>query len=166
MITFYIRYIIYTLIVFLMNVQDSTRKAYIDGGTGLVNRARWIELMNKDLSASKPIAILMIDMNGLKQVNDTLGHEAGDQIIYQLSDILRKNLPLTSVICRWGGDEFTVLLTNVNRAQLDLHIHRIIAEGEKYNANHPELPLHFAIGNAEIHHTIQTAAGIDHTASA
>ena len=140
--------IIYTLIVFLMNVQDSTRKAYTDGGTGLVNRARWIELMNKDISPSKPVAILMIDLNGLKQVNDTLGHKFGDQIICQLSDILRKTLPLTSVICRWGGDEFTVLLNNVNRAQLDLQIHRILAESEKYNAEHPELPLHFAIGDA------------------
>ena len=140
--------IIYTLIVFLMNVQDSTRKAYTDGGTGLVNRARWIELMNKDISPSKPVAILMIDLNGLKQVNDTLGHKFGDQIICQLSDILRKTLPLTSVICRWGGDEFTVLLNNINRAQLDLQIHRILAESEKYNAEHPELPLHFAIGDA------------------
>jgi len=140
--------IIYTLIIFLLNVQDATRKAYTDGGTGLVNRTRWIELMNKDTSSAKPFAILMIDMNGLKQVNDTLGHEAGDRMIVALSGILRKTVPHTGVICRWGGDEFTVLLNDVNRTQLDLQIQRIISESEKYNADHPELPVHFAIGNA------------------
>ncbi|MBE6665746.1 MAG: GGDEF domain-containing protein [Ruminococcaceae bacterium] len=140
--------IIYTLIIFLKSVQDTTRKAYTDSGTGLVNRARWIELMNKDISASKPCAVLMIDMNGLKQVNDTLGHDAGDKMIFNLSDILRKTLPRTSVICRWGGDEFTVLLTDVNRERLDLEIRNIFAESEKYNAENPDLPIHFAIGAA------------------
>jgi len=140
--------IVYTLIIFLLNVQDATKKAYTDGGTGLINRTRWMELMNKEAAPSKPFAILMIDMNGLKQVNDTLGHDAGDRMIVALSDILRKTLPLTSVICRWGGDEFTVLLSDVNRAQLDLQIQRIISESEAYNAAHPELPVHFAIGNA------------------
>ena len=140
--------IVYTLIIFLMSVQDSTRKAYTDGKTGLVNRARWIELMSKDVSDSKPCAILMIDMNGLKQVNDTFGHDAGDQMILRLSNILRKTLPHTSVICRWGGDEFTVLLTDVNRKRLDLKIQNIFAEKEKYNAENPDLPIHFAIGTA------------------
>ena len=140
--------IVYTLIIFLMSVQDSTRRAYTDSGTGLVNRARWIDLMNKDVSAAKPCAILMIDMNGLKQVNDTQGHTAGDKMIFSLSEILRKTLPRTSVICRWGGDEFTVLLTDINRERLDLEILNIFAETEKYNAEHPELPIHFAIGAA------------------
>ena len=140
--------IVYTLIIFLLSIQDSTRRAYTDSGTGLVNRVRWIDLMNKDISSSKPCAILMIDMNGLKQVNDTLGHAAGDRMIFSLSEILRKTLPRTSVICRWGGDEFTVLLTDVNRERLDLEIRNIFAESEKYNAEHPELPIHFAIGAA------------------
>ena len=140
--------IIYTLIIFLMSVQESTRRAYTDSGTGLVNRARWMELMNKNTPAQKPYAIMMIDMNGLKNVNDTLGHDAGDQMIFQLSAILRKTLPRTAVICRWGGDEFAVLLSDTNRAHLDLQISRLFSEGEKYNAEHPELPVHFSVGAA------------------
>lgn len=90
----------------------------------------------------------MIDMNGLKQVNDTLGHAAGDLMIFRLSDILRKTLPSSAIICRWGGDEFAVLLTDTNRAHLDLQLGKLLSESKKYNEEHPELPIHFAVGAA------------------
>lgn len=89
-------FIIYMLIVFLNTVQNTTRKAYTDSRTGLVNRTRWNELMNNDNSIPEPYAILMMDLNGLKQMNDTLGHEAGDQMIFQLSNILRNTLFLST----------------------------------------------------------------------
>lgn len=130
----------------MISVQNATRKTYTDSRTGLVNRARWAELMNNERSGTEPCAILMIDMNGLKQVNDTLGHDAGDEMISRLSDILRRTLPRRSVICRWGGDEFTILLTGVNREQLNQQTGRIVSAGEKYNAEYPELPIHFAVG--------------------
>lgn len=138
--------IVYILIIFLQSVQSSTRKAYTDSRTGLVNRARWTELMNENSSTTDLFAILIIDMNGLKKANDTLGHDAGDQMIFRLSDILRRTLPRKSVICRWGGDEFAVLLTEVNREQLDQQTDRIVSAGEKYNNEHPELPIYFAVG--------------------
>jgi len=138
--------IIYTLIIFLLSVQDATRKAYTDSGTGLVNRAKWVELMNEDFSSSKPYSILMIDMNELKKVNDSKGHDAGDRMIVGLSDILRRTIPANGVICRWGGDEFAVLLTDIDRAQLDLQIGKLLSEGERYNKENPDLPIHFAVG--------------------
>lgn len=139
--------IVYTLIIFLNSVQDATRKAYTDSRTGLVNRTRWNELMNSSTIAD-PYAILVVDLNGLKRVNDTLGHEAGDQMIYHLSGILRSTLPRSSVICRWGGDEFTILLPGVNRTQVDQQIASLYTATELYNASAPELPIHFAIGSA------------------
>ena len=141
-------FILYTLLIFLGSVQDATQKAYIDSRTGLVNRTRWNELMNAPVSASEAYAILVVDLNGLKRVNDTLGHEAGDQMILALSQILRNSLPRSSVICRWGGDEFTALLTGVNRERLAQHLQMLFAEGEQYNLDHPELPVHFAVGAA------------------
>lgn len=143
-----VSFIIYTSVVFLKSVQESTRKAYTDSRTGLDNRTRWNELMNSDATPSEPYAILVVDLNGLKQVNDTLGHEAGDQMIYALSSILRNTLPRNSVICRWGGDEFTVLLNGVTRAKLDQHIDSLTAAGEAYNVDYPNLPIHFAVGAA------------------
>ncbi|MBQ3192561.1 MAG: GGDEF domain-containing protein [Oscillospiraceae bacterium] len=141
-------FIVYTLIVFLKNVQESTRKAYIDSRTGLENRARWNELMHSDIPLPEPYAILVIDLNGLKQVNDTLGHDAGDRMIYALSAILRSTLPRSSVICRWGGDEFAAAIPGIGRAQLDEQIRNLLRAGEKYNAETPELPVHFALGAA------------------
>lgn len=141
-------FIAYTLIIFVSSVQNATRKAYTDSRTGLINRTRWNELMNAHVSAAEQYAILVVDLNGLKRVNDTLGHEAGDRMILALSKILRNSLPGSSVICRWGGDEFTVWLTGVNRERLDQHLQMLFTEGEKYNQDHPELPVHFAVGAA------------------
>ncbi len=138
--------IVYTLIIFMMSVQDTTRKAYTDTYTGLVNRTRWTEIMNMDIPASKPYAVMMIDMNGLKRVNDTLGHDAGDEMIFRLSQILRKALPSSAVICRWGGDEFAVLMTDTTRAHTEEQIGKLFSECENYNVEHPELPIHFAVG--------------------
>ena len=129
-----------------MSVQDATRKAYTDSSTGLVNRTRWTELMNKDIPASKPYAVMMIDMNGLKHINDTLGHDAGDEMIFRLSDILRGALPASAVICRWGGDEFAVLVTVKNRAHMEEQIAKLFSECDKYNRISPDLPIHFAVG--------------------
>ena len=132
--------------------EDSMALEYISVGslflTGLVNRARWNELMSTDISLPEPYGILVIDLNGLKRVNDTLGHEAGDQMIFQLSCIMRNSLPRNSVICRWGGDEFTVLLTAVSRSKLDQYMESLFSASEKYNTEHPELPIHFALGAA------------------
>lgn len=141
-------FIVYTSIVFLKNIQESTRMAHTDSRTGLENRTRWNELMNGDIALTEPYGILVIDLNGLKQANDTLGHDAGDQMIFQLSSILRNALPPHSVICRWGGDEFAILLTGVNRSQLDQQINSLLSATETYNADHPELPIHFAVGAA------------------
>ena len=141
-------FIVYTLVIFLRSVQAATRKAYTDSRTGLVNRTRWNELMNAPSPTTKQYAILVVDLNGLKRVNDTQGHDAGDRMILALSDILRNSLPRSSVICRWGGDEFTALLTGVSRDLLEQHMQVLYANAESYNRDHPELPVHFAVGTA------------------
>lgn len=141
-------FVIYTLIVFTSGVQNATRKAYTDVRTGLVNRARWNELMHSDTAMAEPYGFVMIDLNGLKRVNDTLGHEAGDQMIFRFSSILRNTMPRSSVICRWGGDEFAILLAGTDRAMLERHIGELFAANKKYNTDHPELPIHFSLGTA------------------
>ena len=143
-----VSFTIYMMTVFIKSVQDSTRKAYTDSRTGLDNRTRWNELMNRDSALPEPYAVLFIDLNGLKKVNDTLGHEAGDRMIFQLSSILRNTLPRNSVICRWGGDEFAVLLTGVDRNQMNQWVDALYAAAGSYNADHPELPIHFSVGAA------------------
>lgn len=139
-------FILYALIVFISHATNISRSAYTDSRTGLANRLRWNELMQDDVQVPEPFGILLLDLNGLKKVNDTFGHEAGDRMIFHFANILRNTLPGSGVICRWGGDEFSVLLTGVSRSQLDGHIQALVHATEEYNTANPDFPIHFAIG--------------------
>lgn len=141
-------FIICALTMFVTNIAETSRQAYADERTGLANRFRWNELMNEEISSKTTCAILMFDLNGVKHINDTYGHDNGDKLIFNFSNILRNTLPGTSVICRWGGDKFTVMLLDVTRAQLENHILSISQATEEYNAFSPEHPISYAVGAA------------------
>jgi diguanylate cyclase (GGDEF)-like protein/PAS domain S-box-containing protein len=107
----------------LASVRDiSERKAYTeslrhlalhDGLTGLANRTLFGELVLKTLASAKrtnePRAILVLDLDGFKQVNDTLGHGQGDALLKQVGDGLVAALREGDTIARLGGDEFAIL---------------------------------------------------------
>ena len=77
-----------------------------------------------------------------------MGHEAGDRMICAFADILSSALPSSCVICRWGGDEFTVLLPKVNREKLTRYMDALSHATDEYNATDPEVKLYYAIGEA------------------
>jgi diguanylate cyclase (GGDEF)-like protein/PAS domain S-box-containing protein len=91
--------------------------------TGLLNRRRFeIELavyLSQGPAAHAPGAVLVLDIDDFKQINDTLGHSAGDELIAAVADILRTNLRDTDVLARLGGDEFAVLLPNTRRSEAE-----------------------------------------------
>ncbi|MBP8080692.1 MAG: EAL domain-containing protein [Arenimonas sp.] len=97
--------------------RDIRRMAYTDPLTGLANRLSFRELLDDRLltlhANSGELALLFIDLDDFKRVNDTLGHEAGDEVLSQLSARLRLTLERVGAnatdIARFGGDEFTVL---------------------------------------------------------
>lgn len=85
--------------------------SYHDYLTGLYNRAYFkkeLDLMDRE--ELLPISIIMGDVNGLKFMNDVYGHEAGDNLLKRIAQILKQVCPKESIIARWGGDEFTVIL--------------------------------------------------------
>ncbi len=90
------------------------RLAYIDAVTGLPNRIRFHELVQEAVLAAqreqRPIALLLMDLNRFKDVNDTLGHDRGDSLLQQVGLRLRNALFEQDVVARIGGDEFGVLL--------------------------------------------------------
>jgi diguanylate cyclase (GGDEF)-like protein/PAS domain S-box-containing protein len=92
-----------------------------DSLTGLWNRARFEEEVTRHLLEAKRYnlrgAFLFIDVDHLKQVNDTFGHHVGDQALKKLAGILKHRLRITDPIGRWGGDEFAVLLPRVDGPQ-------------------------------------------------
>ncbi len=88
------------------------REARHDPLTGLANRTQLAEQMGAALVASKSnVAVLLIDLDDFKAVNDSLGHEAGDQVLMMVADRLQKCVRDSDVVARLGGDEFAVLLT-------------------------------------------------------
>lgn len=143
-----IAFIVYAIVMFITRVVDTTQKAYADERTGLSNKAYWDELMNEHVPVRGSIGIIMMDLNGLKQVNDKLGHEAGDRMIFDFSHILRNVLPSDSVICRWGGDEFAVLMTEVDREKVEVYVETIQNAVEDYNASNSHASIFFAVGFA------------------
>jgi diguanylate cyclase (GGDEF)-like protein len=82
--------------------------------TGLKNRRRFGEDLRTELARSRREdtvgAVLMLDLDNFKQVNDTLGHPAGDRVIADLAGVLRQRMRATDVVARLGGDEFAIVL--------------------------------------------------------
>ena len=91
------------------------REAVIDDLTGLLNRRGWEDTARRELAragrSGTPVALVTIDLDGLKELNDSLGHEEGDRVLRETGDRLRRALRATDVVARLGGDEFAALLT-------------------------------------------------------
>jgi diguanylate cyclase (GGDEF)-like protein len=89
-----------------------------DGLTGLFNRKFMEELIGDAINRSKrshtPQALLMIDVDSFKQVNDTFGHGAGDEVLLRLTRLLESHKRSTDYLGRWGGDELVLLLTDTD----------------------------------------------------
>jgi len=92
--------------------------AYYDVLTKLPNRTQFTEMLkeeiNKALKNNTSGAILFIDLDNFKNVNDTLGHNYGDELLRQIAEKLRKVLREQDIACRLGGDEFLILLRGIN----------------------------------------------------
>ncbi|MBI9010259.1 MAG: PAS domain S-box protein [Tenericutes bacterium] len=88
--------------------------------TGLYNRRYFVESYNKmDNPRYYPLGILMLDVNGLKIINDAYGHAVGDIALKKVSDMLQNSCRKDDIICRIGGDEFAVILPNVSQDELE-----------------------------------------------
>ncbi|MCE0537299.1 GGDEF domain-containing protein [Kineosporia rhizophila] len=87
------------------------RAARLDPLTNLVNRRGGADAISEaaSLPAGEPVALLLIDLDGFKEVNDTKGHLAGDVVLQEVSAALRTAARLEDVVARWGGDEFVVV---------------------------------------------------------
>jgi diguanylate cyclase (GGDEF)-like protein/PAS domain S-box-containing protein len=89
--------------------------------TGLLNRRGFAAELERQHSTSlrhrDHAALVVLDLDGLKRVNDTLGHAAGDEVLKAVADVLRRRLRATDVVARLGGDEFAVILPRVDEAQ-------------------------------------------------
>lgn len=123
--------------------------SFHDYMTGLYNRGFFEEEAQRLLvERHLPVGIIMCDINRLKVVNDTLGHQKGDELIKSTADILKRSFRSSDVIGRIGGDEFAILLPASTKQAVISRINRIMKEIEQYNSDHPEQNLSIAIGYA------------------
>ncbi len=93
--------------------------AGIDPLTGLLNRRSAITRLNRsvdDAAVGRRSSLILLDLDHFKQLNDTLGHEAGDDALQQVARVLRAFVRPVDSVCRWGGEEFLVLLPDAGEA--------------------------------------------------
>ncbi len=116
--------------IVMVNVVDiSDRRRYLDRLshladhdvlTGLANRRRFEVELERHLDRSRrhgPVgALLLLDLDNFKQVNDSLGHNAGDELLVTIAGLLRRSIRSTDVVARVGGDEFAIMLTDGDQA--------------------------------------------------
>jgi diguanylate cyclase (GGDEF)-like protein len=133
-------------------LEDRTEQVYkiaaLDGLTGLYNRQcgeqRLVEEMSRSQRHGSPLTIILVDLNGLKRINDTLGHAAGDLALRYFAERLQKAVRGSDVPIRLGGDEFLILLPECKLSEVHLVLNRL--DGLTVEFEEHTIPLEFAAG--------------------
>ena len=117
--------------------------------TGLYNRIYFEEEMSRiEKARYGTVGILSCDVDGLKLVNDTLGHDQGDRLLVAAARVIRDSFREGDLAARIGGDEFAIVLPNTTEPAVENACQRIQETVDTYNATTPELPLSISVGFA------------------
>lgn len=118
-----------------------------DALTGLYNRA-WFqhEILSKEVVSYDPIGLIMCDIDGLKIINDTIGHKAGDKMLISTAKILKECVSKKDMVFRIGGDEFVILQPKSSIQLVRDVCERIKHKISNYNEINSELPLSLSLG--------------------
>ena len=84
--------------------------AGIDALTGLYNRWSMARFLSDAFQAERPFCLVMCDIDDFKKINDTYGHECGDEVLKHIARMIQRFVPEGSYVCRWGGEELLLLL--------------------------------------------------------
>ncbi len=136
----------------ITTIKDTEEKleklAHYDPLTGLTNRLLFHNRLQHDLAVSKreqkDLGLILLDLDGFKEVNDSLGHPAGDQLLVQVGQRLQDSIRESDTVARLGGDEFVIILTNIKQENnLALLARKILAT----------LSTPYTIGNEQVNIT-------------
>ncbi len=135
--------------------------AHIDELTGINNRRSLVELTEHEFNLAMqyqlPLSIVMFDVDGFKQINDTFGHHVGDQVLQHLTQVVRSKLRSADIIGRYGGDEFVILFPHTTAQEtlpLARRIHASIST-VRIETDKGQLAFTISIGIAQTVHSEQ-----------
>ncbi|WP_027856205.1 GGDEF domain-containing protein [Marinobacterium jannaschii] len=135
-----------------------------DALTGLHNRGYWQECLeaefNRFLRNRRKSSLIMVDIDHFKQINDRLGHPAGDEVISQLARLLHQHARKTDIVGRYGGEEYGVILLDTSARQAEIFAERLRRAAELMLVNYQGTEISFTIslGIAEVETDQQGAA--------
>ncbi|MEW5722842.1 MAG: sensor domain-containing diguanylate cyclase [Thermodesulfobacteriota bacterium] len=126
------------------------RLATLDSLTGAYNRGAFERMYAKEIEMCRryemPLSLLMVDIDNFKEINDTHGHPAGDRVLQNLVELLTDCVRKVDYVCRYGGDEFIILLPNTAQHQAEEARKRIQKRVEYQNSLNPEVPYSISVG--------------------
>ena len=115
-----------------------SHEASHDALTGLLNRGAY-DLLMKTVDTAH-MALIIVDVDYFKQINDTYGHAVGDRVLKRVAEILQQNFRSVDIICRFGGDEFVVVMTRSNSSMRQLVLNKIAHANDLLQHPKDDLP--------------------------
>ena len=118
--------------------------------TGMFRTGYFFELAMERMRTCRKLALVTIDMDHFKQVNDCYGHPAGDRVISQAASVIKRFLSPGDIACRMGGDEFIVLFTDMAQTEVFKRVSDLLGDFSRYmfriGENDPDISLSFSAG--------------------
>ena len=113
------------------------RQASSDPLTGISNRTKFNEVLGIEIARSKrftlPLSLIMMDIDRFKEINDTYGHNVGDNVLREFASRVSKSIRKNDLFTRWGGEEFIILITNVTRSGTVIFAEKLRLEIETFD---------------------------------
>ena len=124
------------------------RKVYLDSATGLPNKNKCEELLNEPDPPAADTGVCSFDLNNLRRINNSMGHEAGDAYIHRFAVCLRASMPAEQFVGRNGGDEFIAVTHGLNKEEIEQCLAKVRKDMEEESKEYPDIPLSYAVGFA------------------